>query len=71
MDFPTNISRMSPFAILWMLGGIFHFVANSEDPDQKPHDVAMDLGQHSLPTSHKQIVMLIWVKLQASCLDCD
>ena len=28
--------------------------ANSGDPDQKPHSVASDLGQHYLPMSHKK-----------------
>ena len=28
--------------------------ANSGDPDQTPHSVASDQGQHCLPTSHKK-----------------
>ena len=37
MDLPTYISRTSPFPILWVLGCVFLFIPNSEDPDQTQH----------------------------------
>ena len=36
--------------------------ANSGDPDQTPHSVASDPGQHCLPMSHKKDARYIWVK---------
>ena len=36
--------------------------ANSGNPDQMPHSVAIDLGLHYLPMSHKKDARHIWVK---------
>ena len=62
---------MSPFPILGLLGGIFHFysnfkrnlimLANSREPDQTPHFAVFDLVLHCLPMSHKKDARLIWV----------
>ena len=63
MNLLTCIRRTSPFPILGVLGGIFHFIqiliqhillANSENPDQTPHSVVSDLGLHCLLVSHKK-----------------
>ena len=35
--------------------------ANSGDPDQTPHFVASDLGQHCLPVTHFGVSRLQWV----------
>ena len=36
--------------------------ANSGDPDQMPHPVASDLGQHCLPVKFLGVFRLQWVK---------
>ena len=36
--------------------------ANSEDPDQKPHSAASDLGLHCLPITPLRVSRLQWVK---------
>ena len=36
--------------------------ANSEDPDQRPHSVTSNLGQHCLPMSHKNDARHILIK---------
>ena len=61
---PMFISRMSPFPILRLLGGIFIFFSNfnrtfckqTEDPDAVSY-----LGLHCLLLSHKKDARLIWV----------
>ena len=35
---------------------------NSGYPDQRPDNVASDLGRHCLPMSHKKDARHIWVK---------
>ena len=66
MNLPTLISRVSPFLILGVLGGIFHFspifieilLANSEDPDQTLLFCSVsDPGLHCLSMSHKNLNM--------------
>ena len=58
VDYSTIVCWTSPFVILGVLGLFCHFytifygkilLANNVDPDQKPHNVASDLGLHCLP----------------------
>ena len=43
-------------------------LANSEDPDQTPHNAVSDLDLQSLHMSYKKDAKLIWVKhVQLSC----
>ena len=46
----VTICSTSPFIILGMSGLFFRFVlffdGNNVNPDQMPHDVASDVGQH-------------------------
>ena len=63
MDCSIVICWTSPFVILGLFGLFFFFffffafilflmenpLTNNEDPDQKPHDIASDLGLHFLP----------------------
>ena len=37
-------------------------LANSEDPDQTPHNAVSDLDLHGLYMSYEKDAMLIWVK---------
>ena len=67
MYFPTPINWTSPFPILGLLGGIFHFHSNFKrnggEPDQTLHFAASDLVLHCLQMSHKKDPRLLWVKL--------
>ena len=66
MGWSTLFSRKSPFPILGLFGSVFFLFffkfylitlqANSEDPDQTPHDAVSDLGLHCLPMSHKRLI---------------
>ena len=51
MEFSTPISRTSPFPVLGVLGGIFHFYA------------ASDLALYCLPMSLKKDARLISVNI--------
>ena len=64
MDLPTYISWMSPFPILGMLGGIFHYRPdlNRTSCKQIVVTLATNLGLHFLPMTHKKDAMLIWVQ---------
>ena len=42
--------------------------ANSGHPDQTPHSVASDLGQHCLPMSHKKDTSIYGLKKAISLL---
>ena len=63
---------MSPFPILGVLGGIFHFFlnfnrilrANSEDPDQTPHYAVSDLGLQCFPMS-SHFFFFFWLSSSA------
>ena len=64
MELPIHISRMSPFPILGMLGGIFHYRPDLDRTfcKQKVLTLATNLGLHFLPMTHKKDAMLIWVQ---------
>ena len=58
VDTSTVICWVSPFVILGVSGQFCHFyfifagkilLANTVDPDQRPHHVVSDLGLHYLP----------------------
>ena len=76
MYFPILINWTSPFPILGLLGGIFHFIQNLKETsvfkqwysDLTPHFAASDLVLHCLPMSHKMEARLIWVKKQFGAL---
>ena len=61
----TNLT--SPFPILGLLGGTFHFYSNFKrnfckqtgEPDQMLHFAVSDMVLHSLSTSHKKDARLI------------
>ena len=66
MYFPILINWTSPFPILGLLGGIFHFysnfkrnflIANSGEPDQTPRFAASDLVLHCLPLGLHECVL--------------
>ena len=59
MEFPTVINWRSPFPILGLLGGIFHFYSNFKRNFCKRTVENL----HCLPMSHKKDDRLIWVKL--------
>ena len=68
--FPVLINWTSPFLILGLLGGIFHFyflketsVSKQGEPDQTPRFAASDLVLHPLPMSHKKDPRLILFKM--------
>ena len=66
MYIPIHINWTSPFSILGLLGGIFHFnkilndtsISNNGEPDHTPHFAATDLVLHGLPMSHKRTLDL-------------
>ena len=67
MNIPTSIDRTRGFQILGVLGGIFNFYSKVhrilckqtvQDPDQKLHPGAADLGPYCLPMSHKRMLGL-------------
>ena len=64
LDSSNVICWMSPFVILGVKGLSCDFysvfdgkilLANAEDPDQMPHDVASDLSLHCLPMIHLRV----------------
>ena len=72
MKFSVLINWTSPFPILGLLGGIFHFYSNIkrnvckqtvEKPDQTPQNAASCLVLRCLQMSHKKDASRIWVKL--------
>ena len=79
MHFPILINWTSPFPILGLLGGIFHFYSNFERDFCKQtmenlirHCKMSDLVLHSLLMSHKKDARLIWVNyaIEGWCMKC-
>ena len=73
MNFPTHVSRMSPFPILGVLSVIFHFYSNFNRTfcEQTVQTLirSSDLDLHCLSMSHTKEVRLKWVvSAQKNCL---
>ena len=75
MYFPILINWTSPFLILGLLGGIFHFLfkflktfllAISGEPDQTPRFATSDLVLHCLSMSKKGCLAYI-VRFKQMC----
>ena len=66
MEFPTPIIRTSPFPVLGVSGGIFHFYSNFNRLFCKQIVETLirhrDLGLNCLSASHKKDARFIWVK---------
>ena len=64
--FKPNIHWTSPFSILGLLGGIFHFYTKFKElygeSQQTQHFVVSYLVLYCLPMSHKKDARFIWVK---------
>ena len=72
-DFFSIINHWtSMFAILWLLGGIIHYlninrtvlVANTVDLDQMPHSAVSVLELHYLPMIDEKDARFIWVNVK-------
>ena len=69
MYFPILINWISPFPVLGLLGGIFHFCSNFKRNfcKQTVENLIRRRILHCLPMSHKKDARLIWVN-QANSL---